>query len=79
MSSSLTATTAFQPYTKPTPSTSSSYQPTHPGLLRVVLEKGKNTVEGEEDAYSSYLVAEEVCIITAPLNPSRLIRVCASC
>ena len=51
-------TEAFTPYKKPTPELASSYKPTHPGLLKVVLEKGQG--DDGEDTYSSYLVAEQV-------------------
>ncbi|KAJ9104432.1 hypothetical protein QFC21_001927 [Naganishia friedmannii] len=45
------------PYTKPTPANASSYQPTHPSLLKVVLQQGQGA-DGE-DSYSSFLVAEK--------------------
>jgi len=48
----------FVPYKKPTPELASSYKPTHPGQLKVVLEKGKG--DDGEDTYSSYLIAEQV-------------------
>lgn len=48
----------YTPYKKPTPELASSYKPTHPGLLKVVLEKGHG--DDGEDTYSSYLVAEQV-------------------
>jgi hypothetical protein len=48
----------FVPYTKPTPANASSYQPTHPGLLKVVLQQGQG--KDGEDTYSSFLVAEQV-------------------
>ena len=48
----------YTPYKKPTPELASSYKPTHPGLLRVVLEKGQG--DDGQDTYSSYLVAEQV-------------------
>ncbi|KAG7531975.1 hypothetical protein FFLO_03982 [Filobasidium floriforme] len=47
----------YTPYKKPTPELASSYRPTHPGLLKVVLEKGQG--DDGEDTYSSYLVAEQ--------------------
>jgi hypothetical protein len=46
------------PYTKPTPANASSYQPTHPGLVKVVLQQGQGA-DGE-DTFSSFLVAEQV-------------------
>jgi hypothetical protein len=49
---------SYTPYKKPTPELASTYRPTHPGQLRVVLEKGKG--DDGEDTYSSYLVAEQV-------------------
>lgn len=48
----------YTPYKKPTPELASTYKPTHPGLLKVVLEKGQG--DDGEDTYSSYLVAEQV-------------------
>jgi hypothetical protein len=48
----------YSPYKKPTPELASTYKPTHPGLLKVVLEKGQG--DDGEDTYSSYLVAEQV-------------------
>lgn len=48
----------YTPYKKPTPELASSYKPTHPDLLKVVLEKGQG--DDGEDTYSSYLVAEQV-------------------
>jgi hypothetical protein len=49
---------AHVPYTKPTPANASSYQPTHPGLLKVVLQQGQGS-DGQ-DTYASFLVAEQV-------------------
>ncbi|KAJ9111436.1 hypothetical protein QFC19_001205 [Naganishia cerealis] len=46
------------PYTKPTPANASSYQPTHPRLLRVILQQGQGA-DGQ-DSYSSFLIAEQV-------------------
>lgn len=56
----LSRDSAHVPYTKPTPANASSYQPTHPGLLKVVLQQGKGS-DGE-DTYSSYLIAEQVSL-----------------
>lgn len=49
---------AFREYNKPVPETADAYQPSHSGLFRVVLDKGKG-VDGV-DSFSSYLVAEKV-------------------
>ncbi|KAJ9124864.1 hypothetical protein QFC24_002793 [Naganishia onofrii] len=49
--------TVHVPYTKPTPANASSYQATHPELLKVVLRQGQGA-DGE-DSYSSFLVAEK--------------------
>ena len=54
----LSRDSAHVPYTKPTPANASSYQPTHPELLKVVLQQGKGS-DGD-DTYSSYLIAEKV-------------------
>lgn len=54
----------YTPYKKPTPELASSYKPTHPGLLKVVLEKGQG--DDGEDTYSSYLVAEQVSRACTP-------------
>jgi hypothetical protein len=54
----------YSPYKKPTPELASSYKPTHPSLLKVVLEKGQG--DDGEDTYSSYLVAEQVSRACTP-------------
>lgn len=60
---------AHVPYTKPTPANASSYQPTHPGLLKVVLQQGQGS-DGQ-DTYSSFLVAEQVRLWSLCITVSR--------
>ncbi|KAJ9115225.1 hypothetical protein QFC20_001092 [Naganishia adeliensis] len=50
-------TGSTSPYTKPTPANASSYRPTHPGLVKVVLQQGQGA-DGQ-DTFSSFLVAEQ--------------------
>ncbi|KAI5454372.1 hypothetical protein NCC49_004427 [Naganishia albida] len=50
-------TSTSVPYTKPTPANAASYKPTHPGLVKVVLQQGEQGADGE-DTFSSFLVAE---------------------
>lgn len=52
-------TSTSVPYTKPTPANAASYKPTHPGLVKVVLQQGEQGADGE-DTFSSFLVAERV-------------------